>query len=197
MEYIDQKSPTKEDYIRLGFQLAQLHNHTSENFGLDSDNFIGSLKQKNNFADNWIEFYSEHRLGFQLKMAINKGLLKHPEVPSIDDIKTRLQSYCHKVKPCLIHGDLWNGNFIVSTDGSPYLIDPSVSYSHSEMDIAMSKLFGGFDLAFYQAYHNEKPITEFYYERIEMYQLYYLLVHLNIFGSSYYASVNRILNNHF
>ncbi|MCA0153434.1 fructosamine kinase family protein [Winogradskyella vincentii] len=197
MEYVKGKSPSKEDYEKLGYQLAQLHFHTSDNFGLDDDNFIGSLEQKNNLIDNWVDFYSEQRLGFQIKMAIIKGLLINSEIPSIDDIKTCLQSYCKKVKPSLIHGDLWNGNFIVSEDGRPYLIDPSVSYSHSEMDIAMSRLFGGFDSSFYQAYHNEKPITEYYEERIEIYQLYYLLVHLNIFGTSYYGSVKRILNNHF
>lgn len=197
MEYVKGKSPSKEDYKKLGYQIAQLHDYTSENFGLDDDNFIGSLEQKNNLIDNWIDFYSEQRLGFQIKMAIKKGLLINSEIPSVDDIKTCLQSYCKKVKPSLIHGDLWNGNFIVSEDGRPYLIDPSVSYSHSEMDIAMSRLFGGFDSSFYQAYHNEKPITEYYEARIEIYQLYYLLVHLNIFGTSYYGSIKRILNNHF
>lgn len=197
MEYIHEKSPAKKDYVKLGYQLAQLHNHTSENFGLDKDNFIGNLEQKNILTDNWIDFYSKHRLGFQLKMSLKKSLLKKSEVPLEDRIANSIQLYCKKVNPSLIHGDLWNGNFVVSTDGTPYLIDPSVYYGHSEMDIAMSKLFGGFDLSFYNAYHNEKPITEYYDERIEIYQLYYLLVHLNIFGTSYYAAVKQILNKYF
>ena len=86
---------------------------------------------------------------------------------------------------------------MIAEDGTPYLIDPGVYYGHSEVDIAMSKLFGGFHPAFYEAYYNSNPMTDFHSERIDLYQLYYLLVHLNIFGSSYYGSVKRILKSYF
>ncbi|WP_299364320.1 fructosamine kinase family protein [Winogradskyella sp.] len=197
MENIVSKSPTSEDYSKLGFQLSRLHDCTSENFGLDNDNFIGSLEQQNTPSKDWINFYSKHRLSAQLDLALKKGLLSTSEIPSIDDIKSCLQSFCHKVKPSLLHGDLWGGNFIIAEDGTPYLIDPSVYYGHSEIDIAMSKLFGGFSSSFYEAYHSEKPISDSFKERIELYQLYYLLVHLNVFGNSYYGSVKRILKSYF
>ena len=197
MEYVPSKRPNKEDFSRLGQQLAQLHKHSSESFGLESPNYIGRLKQQNNQTDSWIDFYSEYRLGIQFQLALNNGLLKASEIPTIASVKSYLESICHSIKPSLLHGDLWSGNYLIATDGTPYLIDPSVYYGHSEIDIAMSKLFGGFDASFYEAYHGEFPITEHFQTRIEIYQLYYLLVHLNMFGSSYYTSVKQILNKHF
>ncbi|WP_299526829.1 fructosamine kinase family protein [Winogradskyella sp.] len=197
MEYIPSKSPSSKDYSKLGFQLSQLHNHTSENFGLNSDNYIGSLEQRNTRTENWINFYSEQRLGFQLKLALKKGVLNSSEIPSSQNIKLTFEGICNGIKPSLLHGDLWGGNFIIAEDGTPYLIDPATYYGHSEIDIAMSKLFGGFNLSFYEAYHSNRPITNFYNQRIELYQLYYLLVHLNIFGSTYYGSVKRILKSYF
>ncbi|MEO1031374.1 MAG: fructosamine kinase family protein [Bacteroidota bacterium] len=197
MAHIASKSPGPEDFYKLGVQLSKLHKHNGEAFGLEHDNFIGSLLQKNEPSENWTTFYSEQRLGFQLKLALKKGLLNPSEIPLPQDIESTLESFCHTIKPTLLHGDLWSGNFIIAEDGVPYLIDPAVYYGHSEVDIAMSKLFGGFHPAFYKAYHNNQPITDYYNERIELYQLYYLLVHLNIFGRSYYGSVKRILKSYF
>ncbi|MCA0132204.1 fructosamine kinase family protein [Winogradskyella alexanderae] len=197
MEYVTSKSPTKADFSRLGLQLANLHKHSSASFGLDYNNFIGRLKQQNNLTNSWIDFYGSQRLGIQFKLASNNGLLKDSEIPSSELIKSYLETICQDIKPTLLHGDLWNGNFLIATDGTPYLIDPSVYFGHAEIDIAMSKLFGGFDISFYNAYHIQNPITAHYQKRLEIYQLYYLLVHLNMFGASYYSSVKRVLNKHF
>jgi fructosamine-3-kinase len=96
-----------------------------------------------------------------------------------------------------LHGDLWAGNYLISTDGTPYLIDPAAYYGHSLVDIAMSKLFGSFGQSFYDAYHEINPKSENYSQQIELYQLYYLLVHLNLFGSGYYSSVSSVLRKYF
>ncbi|MBO3116058.1 fructosamine kinase family protein [Winogradskyella sp. DF17] len=197
MEYVASKPASKNDYAKLGSQLAKLHNYTGEDYGLASDNFIGSLSQKNNFTDDWIEFYGTYRLEFQLKMAYNNRLLKASEIPSSLNIKSVLKIFCDDIKPSLLHGDLWSGNFLISEDNTPYLIDPAAYYGHSEVDIAMSKLFGGFNSSFYESYHEHYPVTKFFNERIDVYQLYYLLVHLNLFGSSYYGAVKRILRAYF
>jgi protein-ribulosamine 3-kinase len=93
----------------------------------------------------------------------------------------------------LIHGDLWSGNFLCDESGGPVLIDPAVAYGHREMDLAMSRLFGGFDAKFYQAYDEDWPLELGFMERIEIYQLYYLLVHVNLFGRSYVPAVRGIL----
>lgn len=197
MAYISGKSPSSEDEALLGTQLANLHRCNAELFGLNHDNFIGSLAQKNSFASNWADFFANQRLGVQLKLAQKKNLLQASEVPSITMITSVLQSFCKNIKASLLHGDLWNGNFLISKSGMPFLIDPAVYYGHAEVDIAMSKLFGGFGSSFYESYHKWHPKTAFFKERIDLYQLYYLLVHLNLFGRSYYNSVKRLLTTYF
>lgn len=193
LEYIETKPPSTHDFRVLGEQMAKLHQCTSENFGLVTDNYIGRLKQSNSIKNNWLDFYVEERLNPQLVLATKKGLLNEKECPSISRMKDRLSLYFEDIKPSLIHGDLWSGNYLISNNGIPYLIDPAVYFGHNEVDIAMTKLFGGFDNAFYESYHSIIPQDKHTPYRIEVYQLYYLLVHLNIFGSSYYGSVNTIL----
>lgn len=197
LEFIESKPPSFEDFKNLGTQLAQLHQCTSESFGLDQDNFIGRLSQPNHKHENWIDFYTHKRLIPQLEMAKQKGLLQDSECPNAEHIKTQLQPLFENIKPSLLHGDLWSGNYLISKDGEPYLIDPAVYFGHSEVDIAMSKLFGGFEEPFYKSYFSLLPSDEHTSERIDIYQLYYLLVHLNMFGRSYYRSVKNILLNYF
>ena len=197
MEFIKSKSPTSENFKVLGEQLAALHQCTSDCFGLDQDNFIGKLHQSNTQHNTWVDFYIYQRLLPQLHVAKNKGLLNSKEIPTTSELKAALDGLFKNVKPSLLHGDLWSGNYLISTDGTPYVIDPAVYYGHHEVDIAMSKLFGGFGDTFYDAYSDIMPFTEATTTRIDMYQLYYLLVHLNMFGSSYYSSVRSILKRYF
>ncbi|MEW4924776.1 fructosamine kinase family protein [Algibacter sp. 2305UL17-15] len=197
LEFIESKSPSAKDYKNLGEQLARLHQCTSENFGLDQDNFIGRLPQSNTKHNTWEDFYTYERLLPQLDLAKQKGLLKSLECPNIEHIKKQLKPLFENIKPALLHGDLWSGNYLISLDGKPYLVDPSLYYGHYEVDIAMSKLFGGFGSSFYESYHRDFPVEEQTSARIEIYQLYYLLVHLNMFGRSYYGSVVSILNKYF
>lgn len=197
LEFIESKSPSSEDFKNLGEQLAQLHKCNSERFGLDQDNFIGLLHQSNTQYETWVEFYTNERLIPQLELAKQKGLLQGSECPNLEHIKNRLQPFFVNIKPSLLHGDLWSGNYLISTNGKPYLIDPAIYYGHPEVDIAMSKLFGGFGEAFYNSYFSYLPTDANTSERIDIYQLYYLLVHLNMFGRSYYSSVSYILKRYF
>ncbi|WP_248723909.1 fructosamine kinase family protein [Seonamhaeicola sp. ML3] len=197
MEFVESKSPTAQDFKALGKQLAALHQCTSESFGLDTNNFIGSLTQSNNQHESWTDFYIDERLIPQLDLAKSKGLLNAKEIPLTSAMKDALQTLFQNIKPSLLHGDLWSGNYLIASNGTPYLIDPAVYYGHSEIDIAMTKLFGGFSNHFYEAYFDTMPPDDYTNQRIEIYQLYYLLVHLNLFGRSYYGSVASILKSFF
>jgi len=197
MEFIECKSPSSLDFQNLGLKLAELHRQTNDNFGLDFNNYIGSLHQSNSFNSSWVDFYTSERLLPQIKIAKEHGLLAKNECPSESILFENLDNLFSNIYPSLLHGDLWSGNYLISTDGVPYLIDPAIYYGHNEVDIAMSKLFDGFGDDFYEAYYSLLPNDSKTESRIEIYQLYYLLVHLNLFGRSYYSSVIQILNKHF
>ena len=197
MEFVPSGRPSDSSMALLGRQLAQLHAQRCSEFGWDRDNFIGSLPQSNKRAGSWSEFYVSERLQPQLEMAFNQGLLSRDEIPSTDKMSTVIEDLSEEVKPSLLHGDLWGGNYLISDAGVPYLIDPAVYEGHSEIDIAMSKLFGGFGPHFYSGYEEIIPFSDYTQDRIKIYQLYFLLVHLNLFGVSYYASVKAILKSYF
>jgi fructosamine-3-kinase len=197
LEWIDSKPAHTKDYTKLGQQLAQLHQCSQEQFGFSISNFIGHLSQSNTYHSNWNDFYIEERLVPQLHLAKNKNLLDEKDFPSASKLKEKCNIYFQNITPSLLHGDLWSGNFFISKIGTPYIFDPSTYYGHSEIDIAMTKLFGGFDASFYKSYHELIPKDEFTDVRIELYQLYYLLVHLNMFGTSYYTSVKHIIQKYF
>ena len=198
IDYVESKSPNTSDFKALGTQLAKLHLNHKDKFGYTSDNFIGSLPQSNSQHTNWAEFYWYERIAQQLKLAEQNKLLKTSELPTAQTAITVFEDlFGNDIKPSLIHGDLWSGNYLIATDGTPYLIDPAVYWGHSLVDIAMSHLFGGFGSDFYNSYHEVIPETTNYNAQIDHYQLYFLLVHLNLFGSSYYGSVSSILNKYF
>lgn len=197
MEFIENKSPSNQDFENLGTKLSQLHQITSEDFGLNENNFIGSLFQSNKPNSSWVEFYTKERLLPQLQLAKQNGLLSNNECPSENVMTELLGNLFQNVKPSLVHGDLWSGNYLIAKDGTPFLIDPATYYGHHEVDIAMSKLFGGFGEDFYKAYYNILCADTKTNSRLEIYQLYYLLVHLNLFGKSYYNSVIWILKKYF
>ena len=197
LEFIDTKQPSAKDFENLGFQLAKLHLYSAELFGLDSNNFIGSLPQSNKQHSTWTDFYIKERLLPQLKLAQRKNLLLPNEIPSEDCLFTNLSAWFKNIKPALLHGDLWGGNYIISSTGTPYLIDPAIFFGHNEVDLAMTKLFGGFAPVFYKAYAEIIPFKNDASARMDIYQLYYLLVHLNIFGTSYHNSVISIIKKYF
>lgn len=197
MEYIPIKNPDKIDYEKLGQQLAELHKISTTHFGFDSDNFIGSLPQSNHKNQDWTTFYITERIQPQLDLALQNTLLSIQEIPHFDTMEKACNNLFPDLKPSLLHGDLWGGNYLIASDGTPYLIDPAVYYGQAEADLAMSRLFGGFSSSFYEAYHSVIPKLPNSQERNDLYQLYYLLVHLNLFGRSYYSGVKRILERYF
>ena len=197
MDFVESKRPDASDHQRLGTQLAKLHQCTQKDFGFASNTFIGSLPQSNKYHTHWMEFYWAERMLSQLKMALDNQLLRKNEIPNEEKALTLFDEIFSDVKPALLHGDLWSGNYLIAVNGTPYLIDPATYYGHSMVDIAMSNLFRDFDPSFYDAYHEIIPKTENYSAQIQLYQLYYLLVHLNLFGSGYYSSVSSILRRYF
>lgn len=197
MEYIDSKNPTPGEMRKFGEQLAQLHAISSKFFGFHSDNFIGSLPQSNKQKSSWLSFYVEERLLPQFKMALSNSLIRADEIPDSEEMAEALSPYLNDVSPSLLHGDLWSGNYLISNSGEPYLIDPAIYYGDPVVDLAMTRLFGGFGGEFYQAYSTNAKASKHEEDKIQLYQLYYLLVHLNLFGSSYYSGVRRIMDAYF
>ena len=195
MDFVESKRPDSSGYQRLGTQLAKLHQCTNTDFGFSTDNFIGSLSQRNMPHKNWSKFYWTERILPQLQLALDNRLLAKNEIPREEKAVKLFDAVFGTVQPSLLHGDLWSGNYLIASGGTPYLIDPATYYGHSMVDIAMSRLFGGFGQSFYDAYHEIMPKTEKYDEQIELYQLYYLLVHLNLFGRGYYEKVSAILRH--
>lgn len=193
MEAITAARRQRDYWQEFGRSLASLHRGTADRFGLDHDNYIGSLPQKNAWRATWLEFCVELRLEPQLRMAIDSGLLNGDDAKHFQRLYAQLDSIFPDEPPSLLHGDLWSGNFITGPDGEAWLIDPAVYYGHREMDIAMSRLFGGFDGGFYDAYNEAHPLANGWEERIEIAQLYPVLVHVNLFGGGYVGSVREIV----
>ncbi len=194
MEYVETGYRREGFWEEFGVTLAMLHRQTAPQFGLDHDNFIGSLPQSNRQHESWVDFFIHERLQPQLELALHANLLSANDARLFEKLYLRLPSICPGEPPALIHGDLWSGNFLVSKDSHPVLIDPAANYSHREMDLAMSRLFGGFDRMFYRSYEAAWPLSPGMEERLPVFQLYYLMVHVNLFGGSYVGSVHSVLS---
>ena len=192
MEYIAEGSPDSNFWERFAQNLANLHINTNPFFGLDHENYIGSLPQINNFETTASEFYIARRLEPQIKMAANKGF----NFSGIDRFYKNISEEIPIEQASLIHGDLWSGNYLVSEKKEAVLIDPAIAYAPREMDIGMMQLFGGFHQDVYALYDDCFPLIENWQERISIWQLYYLLVHLNLFGSGYFSQVNSIFKQY-
>ena len=170
----------------LGKQLAALHRCIGNGFGFDQDNFIGTTPQPNDWKASWIDFWREHRLGFQLTLAARNGYgggLQHLGEKLITALPAFFEAYMPQ--PSLLHGDLWGGNHAYLGDGTPTIIDPAAYYGDRECDLAMTELFGGYSGDFYAAYHDAYPLDEGYAVRKHLYNLYHILNHANLFGSGY------------
>jgi fructosamine-3-kinase len=177
----------------FGASLAKLHKHTSEQFGLDHDNYIGSLPQSNRQHKKWNDFFILERLEPQIKLARDSGKIGNSISQKFNKLFSQLEKIFPEEKPSLLHGDLWSGNYMIGSKGQPVIIDPAVYYGHREMDLAMTKLFGGFSSSFYEAYNEEFPLEEDWQKRIDICNLYPLMVHVNLFGGSYVMQVESIL----
>ena len=179
----------------LGSRLAQLHRFTSSTFGLDHNNYIGSLGQLNRNTISGCDFMIQYRLEPLTKRARQNQLLATHEVTLLEKLYPVLAGLLPEEIPSLLHGDLWSGNVITGSDGQAVLIDPAIYYGYRETDLAMMRLFGGFDEEVYHSYNEAFPLYPGWETRIGVFQLYPLLVHLNLFGRGYWSSINQILKN--
>ncbi len=193
LQWVETGTPAEDFWEDFGRRLARLHQHTAARFGLDYNNYIGSLPQRNLRHDTWESFFIAERLQPQMIRAYNDGLLDKSDLRAFDNFFHSVGRIFPEEPPALLHGDLWSGNFMVNHAGKAVLIDPAVYYGHREMDLGMSKLFGGFHNRFYRAYHQEKPLAPGWEKRLDFCNLYPLLVHVNLFGGSYTNDVRNIL----
>ena len=194
-EWLQLDRPTRDSEVRLGEQLAALHDTARDQFGWHRDNTIGLTPQHNAWSDNWVDFFREHRLGFQLRLAAENGYTGSLQAQGVRLLK-RLPVFFegYQARPALLHGDLWGGNW-ASCEGVPVIFDPAVYYGDPETDLAMTRLFGGFGPPFYEAYAAHTPPASGSHDRSDLYQLYHVLNHLNLFGSAYLGRAQELIDN--
>lgn len=195
MEFIESGAKTKSFAKTFGRKFAELHKFKGRYFGFYEDNYIGSNVQRNIPGDDekedWVNFFFTKRLLAQYTLAEKNDFATPDLTDGILEIEKRIYGILDgsAENPCLLHGDLWSGNYMVDDKGNPVLIDPAVYYGHREADLAMTKLFGGFRPEFYSAYNEVYPLADGYEYREDIYKLYHLLNHMNLFGKGYYNQV--------
>lgn len=172
----------------FGRQLARLHQATKgQEVGWSSDNFLGAARQINQPADDWVEFVSQQRIGFQIRWAVDQGLASQTLRTQCDAIIQRMSALLEgrEDETCLLHGDLWSGNYLFDAHGAPVLIDPAVYRGCREAEWGMITWFGNCPPEFENAYQSEWPMADGWRRRVELYRLYHQINHLNLFGDSY------------
>ncbi len=201
-EYIERHSPKGDFFERFGKQFAQLHKYKGKEYGFYEDNFIGANVQINTGNEeeksDWISFFWNKRLLYQYKLGEINGCISDSLRKGFSNLESKIESILQESiePPCLLHGDLWSGNFLCDKVNNPVLIDPAVYYGHREADLAMTKVFGGFSPQFYESYNNEYPLKPDWEYREGIYKLYHILNHLNIFGRSYLREAESILSRY-
>ena len=201
LSWAEPKARGRSYWETFGRCLADMHRWDTASlngegvFGFGRDNFIGAGKQINTPAGSWVEFFRDRRLAPMLARA--QGYLDTADRRNAEHLLERLDDYLMEPeRPSLLHGDLWSGNFITGSDGEAWLIDPAAYVGYAEADLAMTELFGGFSKAFYDAYKETNPLQPGYETRRDLYNLYHLLNHLNLFGPAYLDPVRRILREY-
>jgi len=192
LEFIDLQS--RGDATALGSGLADMHRYTAGKFGWSRENTVGSTSQKNMAGSDWIAFWRQQRLGYQLSLARRNGYASQ-----LQSLGEQLLSECqhffagYTPVPSLLHGDLWGGNYAFDADGQPVIFDPAVYYGDREADLAMTELFGGFSADFRAAYQDAWPLEAGYTSRKQLYNLYHILNHLNLFGAQYLRQAETMM----
>lgn len=195
MEHIESRMRKPDFWEDLGTGLAVLHGNTQPAFGLDHDNYIGSLPQHNKTHPSWTEFFIEERLQPMLHLLRDRGDVDSSLMAMTERLFAKLDGFFPQEAPALIHGDLWSGNLMVGSSGEPCLIDPAVYYGHREAELSFTRLFGGFQRNFYDAYNAAFPLESDFNERVDVYNLYPLLVHANLFGGGYLEQAESIVKS--
>lgn len=192
LEWLDTGYGTHRSWQEMGRNLAAMHRVTSSlGFGWSRDNTIGFIPQRNPWTTTWVEFFTVHRIGFQLDLAQKRGGRFSQGDRLLDVIPSILAG--HEPEPSLVHGDLWTGNAIVTQLEEPVIVDPATYYGDREVDLAMSELFGSFPNDFYRAYNDAYPLEAGYERRKILYNLYHILNHYNQFGSGYESQANSMI----
>ncbi len=195
MEKINQSFPSKQQQELFAVGLARLHNIKQKQYGFYNDNYIGLNVQKNILSEDWGEFFYNYRLLYQVNIIKDLEVRQHFLI-TLENLKNRLIDFLNETTSyaSLVHGDLWSGN-VLYTNTDIYLIDPAIYYGDSEVDIAMTEMFGGFKNEFYSSYKKEKPLTKNYEDKKIIYNLYHFLNHYNIFGLSYLSTCLSYLDS--
>lgn len=195
LEWLDLRPADDASDARLGAVLARLHGIHGPYFGLECDNAIGATRQPNGRSENWPGFWRERRLGFQFELAVRNGYagrLQDRGRRLLEKVDAYFTEY--RPLPSLLHGDLWSGNRAMLANGTPVVFDPAIYYGDPEADIAMTRLFGGFGPAFYAAYAAVRQPDAGAATRRDLYNLYHVLNHLNLFGDSYRAQAEAMID---
>ncbi|MCF8261691.1 MAG: fructosamine kinase family protein [Melioribacteraceae bacterium] len=199
IEYLTAAKQNPNFFEDFGAKFARLHKYRNDKFGFFENNFIGATPQKNlPPSDNWADFYYQNRLLYQFRLAEKNGYVDSKFSGLFDKLASKLDKILaiDDEEPSLLHGDLWSGNFIIDDLGEAALIDPAVYYGNREADLAMTKLFGGFPPAFYRAYDNEYPLQSGWEYRENIYKLYHVFNHLNLFGTGYLSQSLSLMKSY-
>ena len=189
LEWLEPDREIQGNWTKMGENLAHLHSiSVGKNFGWQQDNNIGTTPQINHFSSCWADFFANGRIGYQLK--VSRGIFGDKEI-IVQSVKSALND--HQPSPSLVHGDLWSGNAYFSSDGEPTILDPAAYYGDREVDIAMTELFGGFPADFYQGYNRVAPLEHGYPQRRDIYNLYHVLNHFNLFGGNYQMQAQNMI----
>lgn len=195
MKWIDQRPPGKSFFRDFGARLAEMHRCTlGTRIGLDRDNFLGAAKQINCSEDRWIDFVAENRLGFQLRWGFDQQRIDDSLRRDCERVITGLDQWLEGrlETTSLLHGDLWSGNYLCDVEGRPVVIDPAVYYGCREAEFGMLMLFGACPTSFYDSYQQVFPMTAGWQRRVNVYVLYHLLNHLNLFGGGYHGQCQQM-----
>lgn len=182
----------------LGYAVAKMHQHYHDKFGFMENHQTKALIKNNSWNSDWVDFYVNQRLEPEVTVASERGRWNKWRQAHYSQMVKQFSNFYrqHEVKPSLLHGDLWAGNFLFAGNHEPFLIDPDAVYGDREFDLAMTTVFGGFDNSFYHAYSQIFPFDDQLDERLSWYRFYYLCMHLILFGESYGGAVDRILSQY-
>jgi protein-ribulosamine 3-kinase len=199
LEFISSSNKSKSFFKDFGIKFSEMHKFNSSGFGFFENNYIGANPQLNlpdkDEKSNWTKFYFNKRILFQYKLAEKNGYATDELRKGVSGLENKIENILSgsEEPPSLLHGDLWSGNYMTDENGNPCLIDPAVYYGHREADLGMTKLFGGFNSEFYSSYNENFPLSQGYDYRENIYKLYHVLNHLNLFGRGYYSQAISLI----